>query len=89
MRFKNENDKEAEPSEGNCRRGYSFMHILHREFSLDLYLFAIRMAVAKTPYVVAVLFTSDNVIEMAFPKLFNLMSIREENGRIILFTVLI
>ena len=59
------------------------MHILHREFSLASYLFAIRMAVAKTPYVVAMLFTSDNFIEMAFLKLFNLMSIREESERII------
>jgi hypothetical protein len=78
MRFRNENDKEAEPSEGGGRRGCSFMHILHREFSLASYLFAIRMAVAKTPYVVAMFFTSDNVIEMAFLKLFNLMSIRKE-----------
>jgi hypothetical protein len=73
MRFRNENDKEgSEPSEGDCRRGCSFIHILHRVFSLDLYLFAIRMAVAKTPYVLAMFFTSDNVIEMAFLKLYSI-----------------
>ena len=71
--------KEAEPSEGGGRLGCMFMPV----FSLASYLFAIRMAVAKTPYVVAMFFTSDNFIEMAFLKLFNLMSIREESERII------